>query len=70
VNGLKSVWREFVGLFVDDGSLALSILVWLAVCGLALPRLGLPSILPPLILFAGLVVVLARSALARAAKRI
>ena len=63
---LKSIWSELIGLFVDDGSFALSMLIWLIACGLVLPRLGLPSFLPPMILFAGLVVILARSAIRRA----
>jgi hypothetical protein len=63
---LKSVGSELIGLFVDDGNFALSLLIWLVACGLALPRLGLPAFLPPVILFAGLVAILARSALRRA----
>lgn len=63
---LKSIWSELIGLFVDDGNFALSLLIWLAACGLMLPRLDLPSFLPPILLFGGLVVILARSALRRA----
>ena len=63
---LRSIWSELIGLFVDDGKFALSMLIWLVACGLVLPRLGLPSFLPPIILFAGLVVILARSAVRRA----
>jgi hypothetical protein len=62
----QSIWSELIGLFVDDGNFALAILIWLIACGLALPRLGLPSFLPPIILFAGLVVILARSAMRQA----
>jgi hypothetical protein len=63
---LNSIWSELIGMFVDDGHFALSILIWLVACGLLLPRLGLPSFLPPMILFAGLAVILARSAVRRA----
>ena len=63
---LKTVWSGFIGLFVDDGSLAVAILAWLALCWLALPRLGLPTALPPVILFAGLVVILVESTARRA----
>jgi hypothetical protein len=66
---LKSAWSELIGLFVDDGIFALSNVVWLIACGLILPRFGQPSILPPAFLFAGLVVILARSALRRAGER-
>ncbi len=65
---LNTVWSEFIGLFVDDGSFAIAILAWLATCGLLLPRLGLASTWPPLILFVGLVLILAESA-ARGAMR-
>ena len=63
---LKSISSELIGLFVDDGNFALSVLIWLIVCGLAFPRIRLPSFLPPTILFVGLVVILARSAMRRA----
>jgi hypothetical protein len=66
---LNSIWLEFIGLFVDDGNFAILIVIWLIACGLVLPRLGLPSFLPPIILFAGLVVILARSAVRRAGER-
>jgi len=61
-----TVWSEFVGLFVDDGNLALAILAWLGVCWLLLPRVGLAPAWPPVVLFAGLVLILVESALRRA----
>ena len=69
MNWLRAVWLESIGLFVDDAGFATAILVWLMLCWLVLPRLGLVSILPPVILFAGLVVILARSALAGAKRQ-
>jgi hypothetical protein len=62
---LRAIWSELLGLFVDDGWFAVSIIVWLIACGLVLPRLNLPSAFPSIILFAGLVLILARSALRR-----
>ena len=59
---LRTIWSETVGLFVDDTRFAGAIVVWLVVAGLLLPRLPVPSWLPPLILFAGLVAILAESA--------
>jgi hypothetical protein len=52
-----------------NGSFAIAIFLWLCGCWLVLPHLDAPSVLPPAILFAGLVVILAESALrlARAA---
>ena len=63
---LKAALREVFGLFVDDGSYAVAILAWLALCWLVLPHL--PSLGPwaGLILFAGLAGVLVESALRRA----
>ena len=37
---LKTILRELVGLFVDDGSLAAGAVVWAAICGWGLPLLG------------------------------
>ena len=60
---LKTIWSEFIGLFVDDGSLAVAVL---AVAWLLLPRLPLPPALPPAILFVGLALILVESVLRRA----
>jgi hypothetical protein len=68
---LKLIWAELIGLFVDDGRFALAILIWLAVAGLVLPRLPLPSPVAPIILALGLIAILIESALraARGRKR-
>ena len=66
---LKLIWYEFIGLFVDDGSLAVAVLLWLGACWLVLPRLGLPEVWPPAILFIGLMLILAESAVRRAGQR-
>lgn len=63
---LKAIWSEFIGLFVDDGSLAAAVLAWLAAAWLLLPRLPLPPALPPVLLFTGLALILIESALRRA----
>jgi hypothetical protein len=60
---LKTIWSELFGLFVDDGGFAVAIVMWLAVVGIGLKRLGLAADLPPLMLFAGLVLILMASAL-------
>lgn len=65
---LKGIVGELIGLFVDDGAFAFSIVVWLLICGLGIPRLGLPAALPPMTMFVGLVLILAWSALGRAAR--
>lgn len=62
MNGLRSIFREIFGLFVDDGSFALMILVWLGLTTLLLPYLGwIPRWRGP-ILFAGLAAILLGSA--------
>lgn len=66
---LKNVAAEFIGLFVDDGSLAVAVLVWLGAAWLLLPRLGLPNPWPPVILSIGLAGILVESALRRAGQR-
>ena len=59
---LKNIFREIFGLFVDDGSFALAILIWLALMRWATPRLNIPSGITGFILFAGLALILAESA--------
>ncbi len=66
MNWLRTIGREVFGLFVDSGAFAVSIIVWLAFVGLALPRLGSPPACAGVILFAGLAVLLLESVLRRA----
>lgn len=66
---LTLIWHELWGLFVDDGIFAGAILIWLLVGWLILPRLGLPSGVPAVILFAGLATILVLGALRGARKR-
>jgi hypothetical protein len=58
-----AIWRELIGLFIDDGSLAVLALLWQAVCGLVLPRLGVADGWRAGLLFLGFVAILAESAL-------
>jgi Ca2+/H+ antiporter, TMEM165/GDT1 family len=60
--------RKLVGLFVDDGSLAAVVLVWIATCGLLLRIVGLVPQWLGAMLFLGLALILFENAL-RAAKR-
>jgi hypothetical protein len=68
MNWLKTIFAEFIGLFVDDVAFAAAILAWVVVAALGLPRLGLPAPVPALLLFAGLVIILLESATRRARK--
>jgi hypothetical protein len=61
--------RELIGLFVDDGSLVVVALIWLALCGLLLDRLGLPEPWRGAVLFGGLALGLVENALRGARER-
>jgi hypothetical protein len=60
---LRSVGREVLGLFVDDGSYAGAILLWVGLAVVGLPRLGLGTGWDGPVLFAGLAVILIESVL-------
>jgi hypothetical protein len=62
MNWFKNIFREIFGLFVDDGSFALAILLWLAVVRWATPHFNVPTGITGVILFAGLALILAESA--------
>lgn len=61
--------RELVGLFVDDGSLALALIVWVAAAGLLLPYLPAGAQwAAPILFLAGCLAILAEN-VGRAARR-
>jgi len=68
VRWLRTTLREVFGLFVDDGSLAIAILVWVGALWL-LPAFGVLDRWKGLVLFAGLGLILMESALRYARKR-
>ena len=61
MNWIKNIVREIFGLFVDDGSFALAILIWLALIRWSAPHLSLSPAVPGIILFAGLALILIES---------
>jgi hypothetical protein len=63
MNALRTIFREIFGLFVDDGSFALQILIWLALTAFLLPYLGWLSRSRGIILFLGLAAILMGSAI-------
>ena len=69
MNALRSVVTELVGLFVDDGALAVAIVVWLGSLWWVLPRVAVDASWKALILGAGLVAILVESVLRRARAR-
>ncbi len=66
---LKTIFNEILGLFVDDGSFAIAILVWLGLFWWLLPKLSMTGPWPAVILFAGLLAILIESVLRRARRR-
>jgi hypothetical protein len=65
---LGAIFHELIGLFIDDGSLAIGILVWIAIVALALPALGVPEVWRAILLFIGCVVILIEN-VTRSARR-
>ncbi len=69
MNSIKTIFREILGLFVDDYAFALAILLWLAIMRWGAPRLNLPPGWNGILLFAGLALILSESALRFARRR-
>jgi hypothetical protein len=58
---LKTIATELWGLFVDSGAMAIAVLIWLAVAGLALPRIEAFAAYAGEVLFIGLAAILLTS---------
>ena len=65
---LRTIAREVYGLFVDDGSFAIAIVVWLVALKVLVLYTNLASHWSGFLLFAGLAAILVQSAL-RASRR-
>lgn len=67
---LRAMLAEILGLFVDDGALALALLVWCGTVGIAALALpGLPPWVPAAALVAGCVAILLITVLVAARRR-
>lgn len=66
---LKSIAREIFGLFVEDGSFAIAILIWLVLAMLVLPRVAPGARWTGPALYAGLAIILIESVLRFARRR-
>ena len=66
---LQSVLTELFGMFVDDGSLAIAILAWVAIIALVQRLAVLPPGVVGALLFLGLAGLLIENVLRRARKR-
>jgi Ca2+/H+ antiporter, TMEM165/GDT1 family len=51
---IARVLKEIIGLFVDDGAMALGIVVWVALMGVTVATLPLPAPAPAMLFFVGL----------------
>jgi len=63
---IGTVATEVFGLFVDDGSFAVAILVWVGLAALILPRADIPVVAKGPVLVIGLAAVVVESAARRA----
>ena len=61
MQALISIVRELIALFVDDGSLAVVVVVWIVICGVALPKLLPAAPWHGPIMFLGLALILLES---------
>lgn len=64
----KTGLRELIGLFIDDGSLAVAVVVWIAAAVLIFPALPIDQGGLAVILFAGIAAILVENVV-RAARR-
>lgn len=69
MNLIKIIWHETLGMFVDDGALALQAVVLIAAIAASVKLLGLPPLLGGVLLLAGCIVALALSLLRKARSR-
>ncbi len=58
MKGLRTALEEVIGLFVEDGSLAIGILVWVALAAWVFPLFGKSGPWAAPVLFAGLIIIL------------
>ena len=65
---LRSVLAELFGMFVDDGSLALAILAWVAVIAAVQSLAAVPASMIGILLFLGLALLLLENVMRRARK--
>ena len=63
---MRAFLKELFGLFVDDGNLAIALVIWVGLCGLGLPRMLLPNGWNAPILFAGCAIILVFNVMRRA----
>lgn len=63
---ISAIGQQVFALFVDDGSLAIAILIWVAIVAGLISVFGVSAIVAGGLLFAGLVAILIENVLRRA----
>lgn len=66
---LRTIGREFCGLFIEDGRFAVAILAWLSLMWILHPHLSLPTGWRAPLLLIGLLAILFESVLRRSRQR-
>jgi hypothetical protein len=61
MSAVRAIIAEFIGLFIDDGALALAALVLIAAVGIAVKWAGLPALGGAVLLLIGCLAILAES---------
>jgi hypothetical protein len=68
MNFIVKAFKQLIGLFVEDGTLAILLIVWVGIAALGLPRVPIDSSWDGVILFAGCVAILVENVV-RAGRR-
>ena len=58
MNLIVTTFKNLIGIFVEDGTLAILLIVWVGIVALVLPRVPIDSSWDGVILFAGCVAIL------------
>ncbi len=69
MNTLIGALKEIYGLFVENGSYAAAICVWLIFVAFVLPVIGVSHVVQPLVFVCGLVVILVENVIRSARNR-
>jgi hypothetical protein len=68
MNIIVAAFKQLIGLFVEDGTLAILLIIWVGIAALVLPRVPIDSSWDGVILFAGCVAILIENVI-RASRR-
>lgn len=65
---IVTAFKQLIGLFVEDGTLALLLIIWVGIAAMVLPRVPINSSWNATILFVGCVIILVENVI-RAGRR-